>query len=231
MKIIDKSKVLKENSGSYDLVSRFEEIMSEIADLVDEAYNITYASQDSMNAERSKSYWYATMLGNIGGDYSNGYSGSMFNMNDVLRDMENGGEEFDDEDYDLRPGFEESKQRSVKITEKSKVAKEEFNPEEFIGSGMRQQLIDEDGFVDDEGTLIYENDFLLLTITPYKNGLVNMEFDRLSENDDVYSTENGKPWKLIDALKFCHNFVRRYENDDYPEELIEVLEYNHIKAL
>lgn len=70
---------------------RFEEIIGEINELLEEAIDLV---PEGIARDRAKSYWYAQMIVNISEDHEY-MGGSMHSMQDTL-------EEFDDEDEDLR---------------------------------------------------------------------------------------------------------------------------------
>jgi len=64
-----------------DDVERFEEIMEEIEDLVDEAYQIARMAESMMIAKRAEAYWKAQILGTVRG------RGSMTPMSDTLDEL------------------------------------------------------------------------------------------------------------------------------------------------
>jgi hypothetical protein len=69
--------------------NRFEEIMGEIAELADEAVSLVPDHEQ----DRAKGYWYAHIMGALGGDYNHYLGGSVVDMSSSLRS-------FDDEDED-----------------------------------------------------------------------------------------------------------------------------------
>lgn len=71
---------------------RFEEIIGEIKELLEEAIDLV---PQGMPLSRAKAYWYAHMIVNVSEDHDY-MSSSMHSMQDTL-------EEFDDEDEELRP--------------------------------------------------------------------------------------------------------------------------------
>ena len=77
--------------------NRFEEIIVEIKDLLDEALDLV---PDGLARSRAESYWYSNMIVNVTDDH--GYmGGSMCSMQDTLEEFD---EEEDEEDYDHDAG-------------------------------------------------------------------------------------------------------------------------------
>ena len=90
---IEEKKKVNESIGEGD-IARFKEIQQSIAKLVEEAYDICRGAENSSISARAKAYWYPSMLGNVGKEFSDRWvgAGSMTNMDNSL-------EELEDEDY------------------------------------------------------------------------------------------------------------------------------------
>ena len=77
--------------------NRFEEIIGEIKELLEEAIDLV---PEGFSRARAKSYWYANMIINVTEDHE--YMGSsMCSMQDTLEEFD---EEEDEEDYDHDAG-------------------------------------------------------------------------------------------------------------------------------
>jgi len=72
-----------------DDISRFEEIMTEISELVSEARGIVRCADSDIIYRRAESYWVPHILGNIGEDYGSEWvgAGSMVNMDKTLEEL------------------------------------------------------------------------------------------------------------------------------------------------
>ena len=78
--------------------NRFEEIIGEIKELLEEAIDLV---PEGLSRARAKSYWYANMIINVTEDHE--YMGSsMCSMQDTLEEFDD--EEKDKEDYDHDAG-------------------------------------------------------------------------------------------------------------------------------
>jgi len=73
---------------------RFEEIMSEIKELLEEAIDLV---PEGYSRSRAQSYWYATMIMNVTDDHDY-MGGCMVGMQDTLEEFDE--EEEDEEDAD-----------------------------------------------------------------------------------------------------------------------------------
>ncbi len=97
-----------------DDIEEFESIQGQIKDLAQQALDIVKRSGDRMAYERARSYWYPHIIGNLGEEFGEGYSGSMTNMDDTLKELrmvtDEGGREQreDDEERRNRTGTKES---------------------------------------------------------------------------------------------------------------------------
>ncbi len=79
--------------------NRFEEIIGEIQELLNEALDLV---PEGYARSRAESYWYAHMIVNVTEDH--GYmGGSMCSMQDTLEEFDEEDEE-DEEDYDHEAG-------------------------------------------------------------------------------------------------------------------------------
>ena len=79
--------------------NRFEEIIGEIRELLDEALDLV---PEGLTRSRAESYWYAHMIVNVTEDH--GYmGGSMCSMQDTLEEFDEEDEE-DEEDWDHDAG-------------------------------------------------------------------------------------------------------------------------------
>ena len=75
---------------------RFEEIIGEIKELLNEALDLV---PEGVSRSRAESYWYAHMIVNVTEDH--GYmSGSMCSMQDTLEEFDEVEEEEEDYDHD-----------------------------------------------------------------------------------------------------------------------------------
>ena len=74
---------------------RFEEIIGEIKELLEEAIDLV---PEGITRSRAKSYWYAHMIVNVSDDHEY-MSSSMHSMQDTLEEFD----DEDDEDEELRP--------------------------------------------------------------------------------------------------------------------------------
>ncbi len=82
-----------------EAAERIMEITEEIRELVQEAMDLVRQEGTSLDRERARSYWYAHILMNLGGDH--GYlGGSMCSMEDTARELEEGTDEDEDEGED-----------------------------------------------------------------------------------------------------------------------------------
>jgi len=70
-----------------DDTERFEEIMREIVQLTEEAYEITGSSGNRTVAERARLYWRGHIQGAVGESYSEYTGGSMYSMEDTLGEL------------------------------------------------------------------------------------------------------------------------------------------------
>ena len=78
---------------------RFEEIIGEIKELLEEAIDLV---PEGLSRARAKSYWYANMIINVTEDHE--YMGSsMCSMQDTLEEFDDDEKE-DEEDYDHNAG-------------------------------------------------------------------------------------------------------------------------------
>jgi hypothetical protein len=78
------------NITTQEAVDRFEEIRDEISELMDEALRL-YASHGGME-ERGRCYWYAHVLGALGGDYGSEFlGGCLIDMQSALEEMKENG--------------------------------------------------------------------------------------------------------------------------------------------
>jgi hypothetical protein len=77
----------------YEAERRFEEIRAEIYELMNEALDL-YADHGGMR-ERGKGYWYAHVMGALGGEYNSFLGGSFISMEDAQQEMA----EREDEEY------------------------------------------------------------------------------------------------------------------------------------
>lgn len=75
--------------------NRFEEIIGEIRELLDEALELV---PEGVTRSRAESYWYGNMIVNVTEDH-NYMSGSMCSMQDTLEELDEV-EEFDEEEDD-----------------------------------------------------------------------------------------------------------------------------------
>ena len=63
---------------------RFEEIREQIADLAEEAVDILPADEQ----DRARGYWYAHIMGALGGDYNSYLGGSFIDMESSLKSFD-----------------------------------------------------------------------------------------------------------------------------------------------
>ena len=110
-----------------DDAQEFEELMWQIKELADQAYDITKAASSSIR-KRAEAYWYPTIVGLIDADA--GYSGSMVNMYDTLGELEES----------LHDDPEEDESNDPRLDYRSPTKKKRKNPK------MRKEIHREEDF-------------------------------------------------------------------------------------
>jgi hypothetical protein len=112
----DKTKKLNETSAAD--IDRFEEIIGEIARLVDDAFTIVRMSGNRTEEERARSYWRGHIQGALGENYSEYAGGSMVSMEDTLNTLREDNPSEDEEEGDEEgPGAENESKVEEKKTE------------------------------------------------------------------------------------------------------------------
>lgn len=132
-------KPAKVNEGvSQDDIDRFKEIMQEMSELVNEAYEIARAGGKSIE-DRAQSYWRGHIQGAIGESYSEYLGGSMYSMEDTLGELE--GEPSDEGDEDDMDDDDESDVEEGKVPNDSDPEDKKVQMLTESGNYWRQQLI------------------------------------------------------------------------------------------